>query len=29
MVHTWEGWRAMRLGAFAKRARGRPAPAAA
>jgi hypothetical protein len=25
MVNTWEGWREMRLGAFAKRPRGRPA----
>ena len=28
MVHTWEGWREMRLGVYAKRARGRPATAA-
>jgi len=28
MVNTWEGWREMRLGAFAKRQRGQPAPAA-
>ena len=28
MVNTWEGWREMRLGIFAKRQRGRPAPAA-
>lgn len=27
MVNTWEGWREMRLGVFAKRARGRPAAA--
>jgi hypothetical protein len=27
MVNTWEGWREMRLGAFAKRPRGRPATA--
>lgn len=27
MVNTWEGWREMRLGVFAKRARGRPATA--
>jgi hypothetical protein len=27
-VNTWEGWRAMRLGIFAKRQRGRPATAA-
>jgi hypothetical protein len=26
MVNTWEGWREMRLGAFAKRHPGRPAP---
>lgn len=25
MVNTWEGWREMRLGVFAKRPRGRPA----
>src|SRR5262249_31532594 len=25
MVNTWEGWREMRLGAFAKRGRGQPA----
>ena len=29
MVNTWEGWRELRLGVYAKRARGRPAPAAA
>jgi hypothetical protein len=29
MVNTWEGWREMRLGIFAKRARGQPAPASA
>jgi hypothetical protein len=29
MVHTWEGWRELRLGVFAKRRRGRPAAAAA
>jgi hypothetical protein len=28
MVNTWEGWREMRLGVFAKRPRGRPATAA-
>jgi hypothetical protein len=28
MVNTWEGWREMRLGVFAKRPRGRPAAAA-
>jgi hypothetical protein len=28
MVNTWEGWRELRLGVFAKRPRGRPAPAA-
>jgi hypothetical protein len=28
MVNTWEGWRELRLGIFAKRERGRPAPAA-
>ena len=28
MVNTWEGWREMRLGVFAKRHRGRPARAA-
>jgi hypothetical protein len=28
MVNTWEGWREMRLGLFAKRPRGRPATAA-
>jgi hypothetical protein len=28
MVNTWEGWREMRLGVYAKRARGRPATAA-
>ena len=28
MVNTWEGWRELRLGVFAKRARGRPATAA-
>ncbi len=27
MVNTWEGWREMRLGIFAKRQRGRPAAA--
>jgi len=27
MVNTWEGWREMRLGVFAKRPRGRPATA--
>jgi hypothetical protein len=27
MVNTWEGWREMRLGVFAKRPRGRPARA--
>jgi hypothetical protein len=27
MVNTWEGWREMRLGVFAKRERGRPATA--
>jgi len=27
MVNTWEGWREMRLGAFAKRQRGQPATA--
>ncbi|HYT91371.1 MAG TPA: ISLre2 family transposase, partial [Gemmataceae bacterium] len=27
MVNTWEGWRALRLGIFAKRQRGRPAAA--
>lgn len=27
MVNTWEGWREMRLGIFAKRTRGRPATA--
>jgi hypothetical protein len=27
MVNTWEGWREMRLGIFAKRQRGRPANA--
>jgi hypothetical protein len=27
MVNTWEGWREMRLGIFAKRQRGRPARA--
>src|SRR5262249_41898700 len=27
MVNTWEGWRELRLGAFAKRQRGRPATA--
>jgi len=27
MVNTWEGWREMRLGIFAQRKRGRPAPA--
>ncbi len=27
MVNTWEGWREMRLGLFAKRRRGRPAAA--
>ncbi len=27
MVNTWEGWREMRLGLFAKRPRGRPAGA--
>ena len=25
MVNTWEGWREMRLGLFARRPRGRPA----
>lgn len=25
MVNTWEGWREMRLGVYAKRTRGRPA----
>jgi hypothetical protein len=29
MVNTWEGWRELRLGVFAKRPRGRPAPAEA
>lgn len=29
MVNTWEGWRELRLGIFAKRQRGRPAPATA
>jgi hypothetical protein len=29
MVNTWERWREMRLGVFAKRQRGQPAPAAA
>jgi hypothetical protein len=29
MVNTWEGWREMRLGVFAKRQRGQPATAAA
>jgi hypothetical protein len=29
MVNTWEGWREMRLGVFAKRQRGEPATAAA
>jgi len=29
MVNTWEGWREMRLGIFAKRQRGRPAAAPA
>jgi hypothetical protein len=29
MVNTWEGWRELRLGVFAKRPRGRPAAAAA
>ena len=29
MVNTWEGWRELRLGVFAKRDRGRPATAAA
>jgi hypothetical protein len=29
LVNTWEGWREMRLGAFAKRRRGRPAAPAA
>lgn len=28
MVNTWEGWREMRLGVYAKRVRGRPAAAA-
>jgi hypothetical protein len=28
MVNTWEGWRELRLGIFAKRGRGRPATAA-
>ncbi len=28
MVNTWEGWREMRLGIFAKRQQGRPAAAA-
>jgi hypothetical protein len=28
MVNTWEGWREMRLGIFAKRQRGQPATAA-
>ena len=28
MVNTWEGWREMRLGIFARRQRGRPATAA-
>jgi hypothetical protein len=28
MVNTWEGWRELRLGVFAKRPRGRPATAA-
>jgi hypothetical protein len=28
MVNTWEGWREMRLGLFARRMRGRPAAAA-
>jgi hypothetical protein len=28
MVNTWEGWREMRLGLYAKRPRGRPATAA-
>jgi hypothetical protein len=28
MVNTWEGWREMRLGVFAKRRRGQPASAA-
>ena len=28
MVNTWEGWREMRLGIFARRQRGRPASAA-
>jgi hypothetical protein len=27
MVNTWEGWRELRLGVFAKRGRGRPATA--
>ncbi len=27
MVNTWEGWRELRLGVYAKRARGRPATA--
>ena len=27
MVNTWEGWRELRLGIFAKRQRGQPAPA--
>lgn len=29
MVNTWEGWREMRLGVFAKRQRGKPASAEA
>jgi hypothetical protein len=29
MVNTWDGWRELRLGIFAKRVRGRPAAAAA
>jgi hypothetical protein len=29
MINTWEGWREMRLGVFAKRQRGEPAGAAA
>src|SRR5438270_399591 len=28
MVNTWEGWREMRLGVYARRRRGRPATAA-
>ena len=29
MVNTWEGWRELRLGVFAKRQRGKAATAAA